>query len=53
MIHRDIKPENFLYRNKNDPKDFVLTDFGIAEVLSDPEEREMLYEICGTPGKSQ
>ena len=49
MVHRDIKLENFLFRGQ-DPKDFVLSDFGIAEVLKDPKEKEKLFEICGTPG---
>lgn len=51
MVHRDIKLENFLFRG-DDPKDFVLSDFGIAHVLSDPKEKEKLFEICGTPGRS-
>jgi len=50
MIHRDIKPENFLFRNKSDPKDFILMDFGISKVLDSPTQQEHLTEICGTPG---
>jgi len=58
VIHRDIKPENFLYRNRSNPKDFVITDFGLAKVLDEAaygrdrrgEEMVSIKEVCGTPG---
>jgi hypothetical protein len=37
VIHRDIKPENFLQAPDGA---IALTDFGLAKVTSDPEEKE-------------
>lgn len=28
----------------------MLADFGVAQVLDDPSQKERLYEVCGTPG---
>lgn len=51
IVHRDIKPENILFR-KNELKDeqkVCLIDFGLATSLF-LEEKDVIYERCGTPG---
>jgi serine/threonine protein kinase len=45
LIHRDIKPANILFRENHDP---VLTDFGLAFVMSDPR-LSASNTITGTP----
>lgn len=45
LIHRDIKPANILFRDNHDP---VLTDFGLAFVMSDPR-LSASNTITGTP----
>jgi len=56
IIHRDIKPENCLYRTKwlgehGNPRDFVLSDFGLGTQLKDPNE--VLTVPCGSPQYSE
>ncbi len=45
LIHRDIKPANIIFRENHDP---VLTDFGLAYVMSDPR-LSASNTITGTP----
>ena len=47
IIHLDVKPQNILVRTMA-PLDLVFTDFGIASVLSDEEEK-IMANVCGTP----
>lgn len=35
ISHRDIKPENFLLRNKEDPNNIKLIDFGLSKDYSE------------------
>lgn len=45
VVHRDVKPENVLMR-AGDPPRAVLTDFGVARLLSQMQQRPTLL---GTP----
>jgi len=45
MIHRDIKPSNIMINRENQ---VILTDFGIAKILSDPKYTTT-GAILGTP----
>lgn len=47
LIHRDLKPENIIFRNKEDPYEVVLVDFGFATKV---EDYKLLFTRCGTPG---
>lgn len=46
IIHRDLKPENILLRDKTDPSDIVISDFGLSRFI--PEEG-LLMTACGSP----
>ena len=46
IIHRDLKPENILLRDKSDPSDVVISDFGLSRFI--PEEG-LLMTACGSP----
>ncbi|SPO31493.1 related to calmodulin-dependent protein kinase [Ustilago trichophora] len=46
IIHRDLKPENILLRDKSDPSDIVISDFGLSRFI--PEEG-LLMTACGSP----
>ncbi|CAO1630041.1 unnamed protein product [Jaminaea pallidilutea] len=46
VIHRDLKPENILLRDKSDPSDIVISDFGLSRFI--PEEG-LLMTACGSP----
>lgn len=45
-IHRDIKPSNVLFTPTGEP---VLTDFGIAKILSDTVQFTLTGGVVGTP----
>lgn len=47
LIHRDLKPENIIFRDKDDPFDVVIVDFGFATKV---EDYKLLFTRCGTPG---
>ena len=47
IIHRDLKPENIVFRDKEDPHDVVIVDFGFATKVADYKN---LFTRCGTPG---
>ena len=36
IIHRDLKPENIVFRDKEDPYDVVIVDFGFATKVEEP-----------------
>lgn len=46
IIHRDLKPENILLRDKSDPSDIAISDFGLSRFI--PEEG-LLMTACGSP----
>ncbi|PWN28014.1 Pkinase-domain-containing protein [Jaminaea rosea] len=46
VIHRDLKPENILLRDKGDPSDIAISDFGLSRFI--PEEG-LLMTACGSP----
>jgi tetratricopeptide (TPR) repeat protein/tRNA A-37 threonylcarbamoyl transferase component Bud32 len=46
MVHRDIKPANILFTERGEP---VLSDFGIAKILSDTAQLSVTRGILGTP----
>lgn len=45
-VHRDIKPTNIIFTARGEP---VLTDFGIAKILSDAAQLSASGSIVGTP----
>lgn len=47
IIHRDLKPENIVFRDKEDPYEVVIVDFGFATKV---EDYKNLFTRCGTPG---
>ncbi|MBL8813016.1 MAG: protein kinase [Planctomycetaceae bacterium] len=47
LIHGDVAPGNILRRN---PRDFVLTDFGLSRASSDTDATGFLRPMGGTPG---
>lgn len=46
IIHRDLKPENILLRDKTDPSDVVISDFGLSRFIPD---EGLLMTACGSP----
>ncbi|SNX87916.1 related to calmodulin-dependent protein kinase [Melanopsichium pennsylvanicum] len=46
IIHRDLKPENILLRDKSDPSDIVISDFGLSRFIPD---EGLLVTACGSP----
>ena len=48
IVHRDLKPENLILARKDDISDVKIADFGLATMLSHPEEKLTLR--CGSPG---
>ena len=46
-MHRDLKPENLIIKDKNNPYDIKIVDFGLASFTN---VDEYLYSRCGTPG---
>ena len=48
IVHRDLKPENLILAKKEDISDVKIADFGLATMLSHPEEKLTLR--CGSPG---
>ena len=49
-MHRDLKPENLLLRDNSNIHDIVIADFGLATMLIEGKESEILFKRCGTPG---
>jgi serine/threonine protein kinase len=47
IIHRDIKPENIIFKDKDDPHEVVIVDYGFATKV---EDYQSLFSRCGTPG---
>lgn len=47
VIHRDLKPENILLRNKDEPSEIVISDFGLSKLMS--EDGHLLMTACGSP----
>jgi serine/threonine-protein kinase len=35
VVHRDVKPDNVVYRRRDDDRDLVLVDFGLARAVGD------------------
>ncbi|ANB12214.1 calmodulin-dependent protein kinase CMK2 [Sugiyamaella lignohabitans] len=48
IVHRDLKPENLLYVTKEKDSDLVLADFGIAKLVTSPDEK--LTTMAGSFG---
>ena len=48
IVHRDLKPENLILAKKEDISDVKIADFGLATMLSHPDEKLTLR--CGSPG---
>ncbi|CAG8821005.1 6127_t:CDS:2, partial [Dentiscutata erythropus] len=48
VIHRDLKPENILFRTIDKNPDFVITGFGLSQII-DPEKFDVLTTICVNP----
>lgn len=46
IIHRDLKPENILLRDKSDPSNVVISDFGLSRFIPD---EGLLMTACGSP----
>ncbi|MCO5577657.1 hypothetical protein L7F22_031488 [Adiantum nelumboides] len=46
VIHRDLKPENILLRNKGEPSEIVISDFGLSRFIPDDG---LLMTACGSP----
>lgn len=46
MLHRDIKPANIMFRGDGS---VVLTDFGVAKILSDSSDLTASGAVAGTP----
>jgi serine/threonine-protein kinase len=47
IVHRDLKPSNILLDESGAP---FVTDFGLAKVFDEHDERTKTGEILGTPG---
>ena len=47
IIHRDLKPENILLRDKEEPANVVISDFGLSKFI--PEDGHLLMTACGSP----
>lgn len=47
IIHRDLKPENILLREKKEPSEIVISDFGLSRFL--PDDGHLLMTACGSP----
>ena len=47
VLHRDLKPSNVLLGPRDEP---VITDFGLAKVLTHDTELTMSGQVLGTPG---
>jgi len=45
IVHRDLKTENILVRNKDDPLDIMLTDFGLSKYKG---PKEIMLKKVGT-----
>lgn len=48
IIHRDLKPENLIYGTQAPDSIIKVTDFGLAKLLKDPDQK--MTTACGTPG---
>ena len=46
IVHGDLKPENILITESGEVK---LIDFGIAQILSDKEKKDVSKRLTGTP----
>lgn len=46
IIHRDLKPENILLKDRKDPGQIVISDFGLAKLMPD---EGLLFTACGSP----
>lgn len=49
VVHRDLKPENILLANPRPDSPIKIADFGLSK-LYDPDTRDNLQTMCGTPG---
>ncbi|UZJ57511.1 hypothetical protein CBS101457_006831 [Exobasidium rhododendri] len=47
VIHRDLKPENILLRDKSEPSNIVISDFGLSKFI--PDDGHLLMTACGSP----
>ncbi len=46
IIHRDLKPANILFNERNEP---ILTDFGIAKLMTETVQLSVTGSAVGTP----
>lgn len=49
IVHRDLKPENLIYASTMKDAPIKITDFGLAKLRDEGEEKTM-STACGTPG---
>lgn len=47
ILHRDLKPSNILIDDSNNP---FVTDFGLAKIFQEDDDRTQTGVILGTPG---
>jgi len=49
ITHRDLKPENLLFYHPGQDSKILITDFGFAKSVANPEDKSLFTTWCGTP----
>ena len=47
IVHRDLKPENLIFRTKDNHRDIIIADFGLAATVKNGKK---LHLPCGSLG---